>query len=65
MESPCLSAEATSLKPAIWKQGVSKRGNLKRPIYHFMNFKSQIFGTPFWSPYFLRKYQKIDSFPTI
>ena len=42
MESPCLSAEATSLKPAFWKQGVSKRGNLKRPIYHVMNFKSQI-----------------------
>ena len=36
------SPEATALKPAFWKQGVSKWRNLKRPIYHALNSKSKI-----------------------
>ena len=37
-----LSQAATAFKPAVWKRGISKRGNLRRPIYHVLNLESQI-----------------------
>ena len=44
MESPCLNAEATSLKPAFWKQGVSKRGNLVH-LFIWLHFDKTL-GSP-------------------